>query len=737
MLKGAYRIDATLGAGGMGTIYRGTQLSLGRAVAIKVVSPTTKLSEESVQRLFREAKILSQLNHPNIVNVIDFGTSERSGTPFIVMELLSGKPLDGYVMHNRPQLREVLGLMRQICAGIAAAHQRNIIHRDLKPSNVFVVEVAGCVEPLAKLLDFGLAKPATAMPDSGLAVTQAGVGVGTCGFTAPEQLEGVGDPDARADVYGLGAILYFLLTGRPPYQGVTVNSVLAKQITKPPDPIDFPALGLAGAESIEPILIKAMSLRPEDRYQSVAEFKGALEAILTNILSSTDQNAVRMGDTGKPSAQRTLVDSHHTASTKPGAPKRTLLYVAAGVLLVGVCALVGWIALSGKKGAGSSSSSDKPELTATAPGVSASEITLGISAPFSGSARELGRGMQVGIETYFHHVNETEGGIHGRKLRLLALDDGYDPKKCAETMKEMLDQKPVFAFIGNVGTPTAEVSVPLVNERKRVLFGAFTGAGLLRHDPPDRYVFNYRASYAEETAAIVQYLMKRRKIKPAEIAVFAQEDKYGDAGFDGVAKALRKADYDSDQIVRVGYKRNSMELDDAVNGLLKYKDRIKAVIMVPTYAQAAAFIKRVRDGGMNPIFTSVSFVGSDALAEALKETAPKYGEGVIVTQVVPFPASGATCVLQYRERLAKYFASEKPGFVSLEGYIAARLLCSALDAAGTELTTEKLVDTLEAQNVDFGLGAHLSFADGKHQASHKVWATVLDADLQFQNLDLE
>ena len=191
------------------------------------------------------------------------------------MELLSGKPLDAYVtVQNRPRLRQVLGLMGQICAGIAAAHQLNIVHRDLKPSNVFVVSLAGTGDPIVKLLDFGLAKPATAMPESGLAVTQAGVGVGTCGFTAPEQLEGTGDPDARADVYGLGALLYYLLTGRPPYQGQTVNSVLAKQMTKPPDPIDFPALGLAGAEAIEPILTKAMSILPEERYQSVAEFKG-------------------------------------------------------------------------------------------------------------------------------------------------------------------------------------------------------------------------------------------------------------------------------------------------------------------------------------------------------------------------------------------------------------------------------------------------------------------------------
>jgi ABC-type branched-subunit amino acid transport system substrate-binding protein len=302
----------------------------------------------------------------------------------------------------------------------------------------------------------------------------------------------------------------------------------------------------------------------------------------------------------------------------------------------------------------------------------------------------------------------------------------------------MIHQRPVFCFTGNVGTPTAEVALPLALEHKRVFFAAFTGAGLLRRDPPDRYVFNYRASYAEETAAIVQYLLTVRRVQPEEIAVFAQQDGYGDAGFSGVAKALRKAGFDATRIVRVGYERNSMNLDAAVRGLLEHKGQIKAVVMVPTYRQAAAFIKRVVDGGMKPIFTSVSFVGSDALAEALKESGPSYADGVIVTQVVPFFGSGATGVLEYRERVSRYFPAEQPGFVSLEGYIAARILCEGLEKAGPDLTAEKLVDALETiQGLDFGIGTKLSFGPSEHQASHKVWAVTLDGQGRFRNLDLD
>ena len=361
-----------------------------------------------------------------------------------------------------------------------------------------------------------------------------------------------------------------------------------------------------------------------------------------------------------------------------------------------------------------------------------------MSGPFSGPAKELGRGMQIGIETYFKYVNEHTGGIHGRKLKLLALDDGYEPARCLATMKEMIDQRPVFAFVGNVGTPTAEAALPLALEHKRVFFGPLTGAGIVRHDPPDRYVFNYRASYAEETAAIVQHLLTVRGIKPDEIAVFAQQDGYGDAGFGGVAKALRKAGFDAKRTVRVGYARNSMDLDAAVSGLLAHKEHIKAVVMVPTYRQAAEFVKRVRDQGLNPIFTSVSFVDSDALAESFREMGPKYASDVIVTQVVPYFGSGATAVLEYRERLARYFPAEQPGFVSLEGYIVARVLCSGLEKAGPDLTADKVVDALETiQGLDFGIGTKISFGPSEHQASHKVWAVTLDGQGRFRNLELD
>lgn len=384
-------------------------------------------------------------------------------------------------------------------------------------------------------------------------------------------------------------------------------------------------------------------------------------------------------------------------------------------------------------------------------GVTDSEIRFGISAPFSGAAKELGQNMKMGIEAAFRVANAS-GGVHGRQLRLTAADDGYEPTRTAETMKQLYDRDQVFGLVGNVGTPTAVVALPYALDRKMLFFGAFTGAGLLRSDPPDRYVFNYRASYAEETAAMVYYLVKVRRLKPEEIAVFAQQDSYGDAGFAGVEKAIRSLrGGDQSTILRLNYQRNTVDVDEAVAELQKsfaapYRRRpaapapipIKAVIMVPTYRAAARFIERTRDRYPNMIYTSVSFVGSTALANELMLLGKKYATGVIVTQVVPAVDGHSSLVLDYKSALAKYFPGEAPDYVSLEGYVAANVLIAALKRNGPQLDTESLVETLEnLHDLDIGLGTPVTFSRSEHQGVHKVWGTQLDATGHYQPIDLQ
>jgi ABC-type branched-subunit amino acid transport system substrate-binding protein len=371
-------------------------------------------------------------------------------------------------------------------------------------------------------------------------------------------------------------------------------------------------------------------------------------------------------------------------------------------------------------------------------GVTDNEIRFGISAPFSGAARELGRQMKLGIDAAFGAINAA-GGIHGRQLRLVAADDGYEPTRTVETMKQLFEKDQVFGIVGNVGTPTAAVAIPYALEQRMLFFGAFTGAGLLRRDPPDRYVFNYRASYAEETDAVVRYLVKIRRLKPEQIAVFAQQDSYGDAGFAGVAKAIRALrGGEAGAILRLGYKRNTVEVDEAVATLRQYKGTIKAVVMVPTYRAAARFIEKTRDLFPGMIYTNVSFVGSTALAQELMLLGPRYAEGVIVTQVVPPIEGYSSLVLEYKNALGKYAPGEAPDYVSLEGYITGSLLAEGLRRAGPQLDTEKLVDVLESlRDFDMGVGTPLSFGRAEHQSSHKIWGTQLDQAGRYQPLELQ
>jgi ABC-type branched-subunit amino acid transport system substrate-binding protein len=370
-------------------------------------------------------------------------------------------------------------------------------------------------------------------------------------------------------------------------------------------------------------------------------------------------------------------------------------------------------------------------------GVTDTEIKFGLAAPFSGPAKELGHQMKLGIETAFGRANER--GIDGRQLKLVTADDGYEPARTAEAMKQLYEKDQVFGIIGNVGTPTAAVALPYALEHRMLFFGAFTGANLLRRDPPDRYVFNYRASYAEETDAVVRYLMKIRRLRPEQVAVFAQQDAYGDAGFDGVAKAMRTLRTGNDlPIVRLNYKRNTIDVDDAVAQLRKQRGTIKAVVMVATYRAAAKFIEKTRDAYPGMIYTNVSFVGSTALAEELMLLGPKYAEGVIVTQVVPAVEGYSSLSLGYKAALAAYAPGEAPDYVSLEGYVSANVLIEALRRAGPQLDTERLVETFEnMRNYDLGLGTPINFGPTEHQGLHKVWGTQLDAGGHYQAIELQ
>lgn len=350
------------------------------------------------------------------------------------------------------------------------------------------------------------------------------------------------------------------------------------------------------------------------------------------------------------------------------------------------------------------------------------EIKVGMVAPFSGAASSLGEGMKRGIEARFAEINEA-GGVHGESLTLVTRDDGYEPLRSAKATRELLADDEVLAMLGNVGTPTAIVNLPILLEHEMPLIGALTGSGVLRQDPPDRYVFNFRASYAQETATMVEGLLLAG-IAPEEIAFFTQADGYGDAGYRGALRALANHGYSHPERLAHGrYTRGTRNVHRGLATILQAPVTPKAVIIVGTYGPAADFIREARKDLPDALFLNVSFVGSQALRDALGDAA----EGVIVTQVVPPPTADLPGVEAYRAALQANGTDSGGDFVSLEGYMAASLFVEGLQAAGPDPDREALVEGLESLGqIDLGLGKPLTLGAQDHQASDAVWTTRID-----------
>ncbi|KKJ78814.1 ligand-binding receptor [Kiloniella litopenaei] len=351
------------------------------------------------------------------------------------------------------------------------------------------------------------------------------------------------------------------------------------------------------------------------------------------------------------------------------------------------------------------------------------ELIFGMSTALTGPAAELGKNMRLGIQIRLEREN-VNGGIKGRKIRLIAWDDGYEPERTIPNIRNLINQEEALAIIGNVGTPTAISTIPIVNEEKTLLFAPFTGAGVLRKNPPDRYVINYRASYAEETSAMVNALIEQGGLKPEEVAFFTQRDSYGDAGFTGGMNALKRHGLTSEtEIVHSRYERNTLVVESALADILLAEPVPKAIIMVGAYAPSAKFIKLARKSGLDALFLNVSFVGSAPLAKELGTNV----KGVIVTQVVPYPEDlSLPIVRDYHNDMDNYGGNKEVSFGSLEGYIAMEIMIKALHNIPDEPNRENIIDALEnLGEFDIGLGQKLYYDRQDHQASHRVWPTSL------------
>ncbi|QDT33234.1 ABC transporter substrate-binding protein [Thalassoglobus polymorphus] len=722
---GKYEIRSVLGRGGMGIVFGAFDTVILREVALKLLSRKHAGDESALNRLLQEAQAVGAVHHPNIIGIYD--VLEENDSYYLVMEKVSGENL-GEVLNSSEQGRLDWKTATQViidcCNGLAAAHQQGLIHRDLKPMNIMLTD-----DSSAKLLDFGLAK---GNQSDETALTKIGTVLGTPDFMSPEQCKAA-EVNPTSDIYSLGATYFALLTGHPPFGSLQNHlKIMFAHCHRPtPNILDeLPELPPACNDIIQ----RAMAKESADRYQSAQEFRVDLEAVLNGGQPS--------GSTQSFSATQSI-----EVPPTPASPKKWFKVVTAACLVISIATwgitLLQDIeknqegrptnSVTGPQEAGS-------EETATPPlfrGVTENTIHLGTSTAYNGPSQELGRNMVVGMKSCFERINDA-GGIHGRKISLTVLDDRYQPEKALQNMQDFFEDRDVFAVIGNVGAPTARVTSKYASENSYLFFAPFSGASLLREDPPDRYVFNYRASYVDETAAMVKHFVVNLRIPPENIAVFAQNDAYGDDGFKGVAKAMREHGIQSDDLIRVGYERNQLDIDEAVSTILSEQAHIQAIVMVPTYKVAADFVKRIKTEIPEMVFGAVSFVGSQALAEAFYEIGPQFGDGVLVTQVVPHYLSNATGVRRYRQDLKKYYPEYEPGFVSLEGYIAAECFAEGLRDAGPNLNTESLIDALHSiRDLDLGIGPIIQFSPSRHQASHKVWGTQLNAQGEFEIVDLE
>ncbi|MEN9373456.1 MAG: hypothetical protein RIR79_1008 [Pseudomonadota bacterium] len=337
-------------------------------------------------------------------------------------------------------------------------------------------------------------------------------------------------------------------------------------------------------------------------------------------------------------------------------------------------------------------------------GITSKEIVIGQFAAITGSTSQLGLRMQAGMQAYFDFVNE-QGGVHGRQIRLITRDDGYEPDKAIAAVKKLIYEDNVFALAGSVGTPTGLVALPILTEAQVPLIGMFTGARALR-EPFNRYVFHVRASYYDEAERIVQHLTT---LGIRKIAIFYQNDSYGNAGLEAVEHALTKRNIKPVSLTTV--ERNSVDVTQALDALLSTNP--DAVIQISTYKSSAALIKRARARNFPGQFFNVSFVGSHALAEELG----KMGHGVVVSQVVPFPMSQGIPVVQEYQRHMRLARQKDFDFTSMEGYLTARVLVEGLQYAGKNPTREGLINALESfKMVNFG-GFAISYSNKDHMGS--------------------
>jgi ABC-type branched-subunit amino acid transport system substrate-binding protein len=352
------------------------------------------------------------------------------------------------------------------------------------------------------------------------------------------------------------------------------------------------------------------------------------------------------------------------------------------------------------------------------PGITADSIIIGQAAGFTGSVAGTVKELTAGAKAYFDYVN-AKGGVHGRKIVLESMDDGFDPKRTPDAVKKLIEEKHVFAMFLSRGTPTSEAAYSVLEAAKVPLIGPSTGA-MSMYNPPRKYIFPVRASYHSETFKIVPQLVN---MGINRIALLYVEDSFGKDGLAGVQQALK--DNNLTAVAVASHVRGSTKVDEAVAAIAKAEPQ--AVIMITVNDAGVAFVKQMKKAGRNPVFLTLSNNSSNSFITNLGED----GWGVAVSQVSPYPFSGTIPITKEFLDIIKGKKDVSASYSSMEGFISAKVLVEGLKRAGPKPTREKLIAGLESMNrYDMG-GVDVTYGPNNRTGTTFIDITIISKNGKF------
>lgn len=351
-------------------------------------------------------------------------------------------------------------------------------------------------------------------------------------------------------------------------------------------------------------------------------------------------------------------------------------------------------------------------------GITGDEILLGQSTALSGPLAELGNDTSTASRAYFNFIN-TQGGVHGRKIRLITLDDGYNTEKGIANTKQLIDKDGVFALFNVIGTPANTALLPVIAQAGIPSIAPYTGSDAVRK-PLHRHVFNVRAGYADETEKIIEHLGVRGIDK---VAVVYQNNAFGKDGLASVEQALARRKLTVHGAATI--ENDAADAEKAATALAATKPQ--AVIMITAGKPSAEFIKAYNRIATGMQFFTLSVMGTQASVAALG----KEGIGVVVSQVVPFPFSATSGIVREYQQVMTRMGVKNWSFASMEGFINAKVMVEALKRTGRDITRERFLSALESMNrLDFD-GYMVDFSKNNHQGSRYVELTVISRDGRF------